>query len=44
MKRFISLIKRIRENDPVYSCEIYKKEGCVHVDGMLCNMKTCKDR
>lgn len=28
--------------DPVYNCDVYRKEGCSHVDGMLCDMKTCK--
>ena len=27
--------------DPVKHCLIYKAVGCAHVDGMLCNMKTC---
>ena len=29
------------EDDPVYRCDIYITDGCSHVDGMLCNMKTC---
>jgi len=31
-----------RKDDPVKHCDVYKKEGCVHVDGMLCNIKTCE--
>lgn len=31
----------VRPYDPVVSCEVYIKEGCAHVDGFLCNMKTC---
>lgn len=31
-----------RKNDPVKSCDVYKKEGCAHVDGPLCDMKTCE--
>ncbi len=27
--------------DPVKDCEIYKKEGCIHVDGMICNIEEC---
>ena len=27
--------------DPVKDCEIYKTAGCVHVDGMLCNIDEC---
>tara|TARA_R110000787_G_scaffold62470_3_gene141262 strand:+ start:1337 stop:1516 length:180 start_codon:yes stop_codon:yes gene_type:complete len=30
-----------KENDPVRSCDVYKKIGCSHVDGYLCDMKTC---
>lgn len=31
----------IHKSDPVKYCNIYKESGCSHVDGMLCNMKTC---
>ncbi len=31
-------------DDPVKHCELYKKEGCSHVDGYLCDFKTCKMR
>lgn len=27
--------------DPVIVCDVYKREGCSHVDGYLCNPKTC---
>jgi hypothetical protein len=27
--------------DPVRHCEVYRKEGCTHVDGFLCDMETC---
>jgi hypothetical protein len=27
--------------DPVKLCEVYKCEGCSHVDGYLCDMRTC---
>ncbi len=30
-----------RKDDPVKNCDVYKKEGCSHVDGFLCDMKTC---
>lgn len=30
-----------RSNDPVYSCRVHKEIGCAHIDGMLCDMKTC---
>jgi len=29
--------------DPVRHCDLYKSEGCAHVDGFLCDMKTCKE-
>lgn len=31
-------------NDPIAHCEVYKSKGCAHVDGMMCNMKTCTIR
>ena len=27
--------------DPVKHCNVYRSVGCAHVDGMLCNMRTC---
>lgn len=27
--------------DPVHDCKVYKQEGCSHIDGFLCDMKTC---
>lgn len=27
--------------DPVKHCPIYKKEGCAHVDGPLCDIDKC---
>ena len=29
--------------DPVKHCEVYKKEGCSHVDGYLCEPDTCRE-
>ena len=29
------------DNDPVCHCQVYKTVGCAHVDGMLCDMRTC---
>lgn len=31
-----------RLNDPIYNCKLYKEKGCSHVNGYLCNMKTCE--
>jgi len=43
----MNIFKRIYElmnrNDPVKCCEIYKTIGCSHVDGLICDMKTCKE-
>ena len=33
-----------RPNDPVYFCELYRRDGCSHVDGFLCDFDTCKER
>lgn len=29
------------KNDPVKDCIVFKTKGCSHVDGILCDMKTC---
>lgn len=29
-------------NDPCRVCDLYKEEGCVHVDGYLCKVETCE--
>ena len=42
IRRIGQFIFGIREDDPVYNCVVYAEEGCAHVDGMLCNMKTCE--
>lgn len=28
--------------DPCRDCELYKEEGCAHVDGYLCKVETCE--
>jgi hypothetical protein len=30
--------------DPIRHCELYKYDGCAHVDGFLCEVETCKER
>jgi hypothetical protein len=30
--------------DPIRHCELYKYDGCSHVDGFLCRIETCKER
>ena len=37
-----SLKEYIKENDPVYGCEVWLNEGCSHVDGLLCNYPECE--
>jgi len=39
----MKIFKRIRDipPDPVKHCNVYRTVGCAHVDGMLCNMRTC---
>ena len=34
----------IINKDPVMKCELYKKEGCSHVDGFLCDYNKCTMR
>lgn len=34
----------VRANDPLYSCEVFKERGCSHLDGYLCDMRTCDIR
>jgi hypothetical protein len=41
IKKFFSDWKHIHKNDPVKKCELYKNEGCSHVDGMLCDFPNC---
>lgn len=38
------IIKWIKEGfaDPVKGCELYKNEGCSHVDGLLCDYPKCE--
>lgn len=31
-------------DDPVKHCELYRDEGCAHIDGFLCNLDTCEMR
>lgn len=39
IQRVISFFSR--DNDPVYSCDLYKDHGCSHVDGFLCDFPKC---
>jgi len=35
---------RFMLDDPVKDCNLYKDEGCAHVDGPLCDPDTCQER
>lgn len=41
LQKILNWFKNLRSNDPVYSCTVYKRHGCSHVDGMLCDINTC---
>ena len=44
IKNFYNKLKESYKNDPVRHCPAYKdleNGSCVHVDGYLCDMKTC---
>ena len=44
IKNYYNKLKEIYKNDPVKNCAVYKdidNGRCAHVDGFLCDMKTC---
>ena len=43
MNPIMKAIKLYRDRtlDPVKHCLVYRAVGCAHVDGMLCNVRTC---
>lgn len=41
MNKLMQFIFPWSKDDPVRHCNVYKTVGCAHVDGMLCNLKTC---
>lgn len=41
VKELLNLIFPVVKSDPVKNCIIYKKEGCTHVDGPLCDVNEC---
>jgi DNA-directed RNA polymerase subunit RPC12/RpoP len=34
-------LKNSTKTDPVFHCPVYKKDGCSHVDGMMCDFPYC---
>ena len=44
IKNYYNKLKESYKNDPVRHCAAYKdidNGSCAHVDGYLCNMRTC---
>ena len=41
LKKMLRLYKDIKDNDPLYSCKVYKDLGCSHIDGFLCDFPDC---
>jgi len=37
----LTSLPNVSFNDPVTQCQCYVEQGCSHVDGMHCEMKTC---
>ena len=35
------IIAKDDKNDPLKDCQVYKKLGCSHVDGLLCDFPNC---
>ena len=44
VKRLIEHFQKALLSDPVKYCQVYKEIGCAHVDGYLCDMRTCDIR
>ena len=42
MKKAIAALRESMAMDPVRHCRVYKMAGCAHVDGPLCDMRTCQ--
>jgi hypothetical protein len=44
MKHLKRWWNRLWANDPVWNCKVHRTVGCAHVDGPLCDMRTCNIR
>ena len=44
VQRLIENLEKAIMSDPVRYCEVYRDIGCTHVDGYLCDMRTCDIR
>jgi hypothetical protein len=41
LKKLSKLLREFKENDPLYSCRVFKDLGCSHIDGFLCDFPDC---
>ena len=42
IKKIVKFIKEFKfHKDPTKYCDVFRKEGCCHVDGFLCFVDTC---
>lgn len=44
VKYFLKNFTTIYASDAVKHCALYKRNGCAHVDGILCNYEDCSMR
>lgn len=44
MSFLLALMRKLerRYPDPVRKCAVYRRFGCSHVDGLMCDMRTCQ--
>lgn len=40
--KFLILYYKWKYGDPYYNCPLFNEEGCVHVDGLLCDYPFCQ--
>jgi len=41
VRKSLDKLPSVSFNDPVTQCQCYVEQGCSHVDGMHCEMKSC---
>ena len=41
MRIALNNLPHIDNSDPTRMCKMYVEQGCSHIDGMQCNIKTC---
>jgi len=44
--KILNIFQQLRQlgDDPVRHCDVYREDGCSHVDGYLCDFETCDIR